>query len=108
MLIESGETFDNGRLAIPIEEILSSKGRIKIIRMLLKNGELNISEIVKLTKLNHNSVVQHLDLLKRAGFVYEKDFGRIRIYHIRNENLIVKAMRSLISLWSPQRMEIDK
>jgi DNA-binding transcriptional ArsR family regulator len=95
-------------MSIPIEEILSSKGRIRIIRMLLGKSELNISEIVKLTKLNHYSVVQHLDLLKRAGFVYEKNFGRIRIYSIRNESLIVKAMRSFISLWGPTRMEIDK
>ena len=108
MLIESGKTLDGDNMDIPIEEILSSKGRIRIIRMLLKKGELNISEIVKLTKLNHNSVVQHLDLLKRAGFVYEKNFGRIRIYNIRNESLIVKAMRSFISLWGSQRMEIDK
>jgi DNA-binding transcriptional ArsR family regulator len=108
MSIESGEKLDSDVTCVPIEEILSSKGRIRIIRMLLRKGELNISEIVKLTKLNHNSVVQHLDLLKRAGFVYEKDFGRIRIYRIRNESLIVKAMRSFISLWGPQRMEIDK
>jgi len=90
---------------VPVEEILSSKGRIRIINMLLKNEELNVSEIVRLTRLNHNSVVQHLDLLKRAGLVHEKDFGRIRIYSIRNENLIVKAIKSFISLWNPIKTE---
>ncbi|WXG43124.1 MAG: ArsR family transcriptional regulator [Promethearchaeati archaeon SRVP18_Atabeyarchaeia-1] len=108
MLIESGKTFDRSEINVPIEEILSSKGRIKIMRMLLRRGELNISEIVKLTKLNHNSVVQHLELLKRAGFVDEKNFGRIRIYSVRNESLLVKAMRSFVSLWGPPRTEINK
>jgi DNA-binding transcriptional ArsR family regulator len=101
MLIEPGKTLSSSSMNIPIEEILASKGRIRIIRMLLRSDELNISEIVKLTKLNHNSVVQHLDLLKRAGFVTEKNFGRIRIYSVRNESLIAKTMRSLISLWGP-------
>jgi len=108
MLVESEDPLTEGRTSIPVEEILSSKGRIKIIKTLLKSCELSISEIVKLTRLNHNSVEQHLDLLKRAGLVCEKDFGRIRIYSIRNESLIAKAIRSFISLWEPARTEINK
>lgn len=108
MLPEIDQTRNKKTTIVPVEEILSSKGRIRIINMLLKNGELNVSEIVRLTRLNHNSVVQHLDLLKRAGLVHEKDFGRIRIYRIRNENLIVKAMKSFISLWNPVKTEINK
>jgi DNA-binding transcriptional ArsR family regulator len=108
MLSETDQTRERRAAVVPVEEILSSRGRIRIINMLLKNGELNVSEIVRLTRLNHNSVVQHLDLLKRAGLVREKDFGRIRIYRIRNENLIVKAMKSFISLWNPVKTEINK
>ena len=108
MLSETDEIRDKGAIIVPVEEILSSKGRIRIINMLLKNEELNVSEIVRLTRLNHNSVLQHLDLLKRAGLVHEKDFGRIRIYSIRSENLIVKAMKSFISLWNPISTEINK
>ncbi|WXG45763.1 MAG: winged helix-turn-helix domain-containing protein [Candidatus Atabeyarchaeum deiterrae] len=108
MFVGSERILDNRNMTIPVEEILSSRGRIRIIKMLLKNDELCISEIVRLTRLNHNSVVQHLDLLKHAGFVYEKKFGRIRIYSIRNESLIVKAMKSFISLWGFSKMEIHK
>jgi DNA-binding transcriptional ArsR family regulator len=108
MLLKADEIHNKQNIPVPVEEILSSKGRIRIIRMLLKNEELNVSKIVRLSRLNHNSVVHHLDLLKRAGLVLEKDFGRIRIYSIRNENLIVKAMKSFISLWNPTKTEIDK
>jgi DNA-binding transcriptional ArsR family regulator len=108
MLLKTDEIHNKQNIPVPVEEILSSKGRIRIIRMLLKNGELNVSKIVRLSRLNHNSVVHHLDLLKRAGLVHEKDFGRIRIYRIRNENLIVKAMKSFISLWNPTKTEINK
>jgi DNA-binding transcriptional ArsR family regulator len=108
MLPETDQIRERRAGVVPVEEIFSSRGRIRIINMLLKNGELNVSEIVRLTRLNHNSVVQHLDLLKLAGLVREKDFGRIRIYSIRNENLIVKAMKSFISLWNPVKTEINK
>jgi DNA-binding transcriptional ArsR family regulator len=108
VIVKPDSPFNKRRTPIPVEEILSSKGRIKIIKTLLKNCELSISEIVRLTRLNHNSVEQHLNLLKRAGLVCEKDFGRIRIYSIRNECLVVKAMRSFVSLWDPARTEINK
>jgi DNA-binding transcriptional ArsR family regulator len=108
MSLKTDEIHNKQNVTVPIEEILSSKGRIRIIRMLLKNDELNVSMIARLTRLNHNSVVRHLDLLKRAGLVHEKDFGRIRIYSIRNETLIVKAMKSFISLWNPAKTEINK
>jgi DNA-binding transcriptional ArsR family regulator len=108
MLAKPDRPLAERRTSIPVEEILSSKGRVKIIKTLLKNSELSISEIVKLTRLNHNSVEQHLNLLKHAGLVCEKNFGRIRIYSIRNENLVVKAMRSFVSLWDPARTEINK
>jgi DNA-binding transcriptional ArsR family regulator len=108
MQTETDPVRNKRTTSVPVEEILSSKGRIRIINMLLKNGELNVSEIVRLTRLNHNSVVQHLDMLKRAGLVREKDFGRIRIYRIRSENLIVKAMKSFISLWNPIKTEVNK
>jgi len=108
MLVKPEGLLTKRRISIPVEEILSSKGRIKIIKTLLKNCELSISEIVRLTRLNHNSVEQHLDLLKHAGLVCEKNFGRIRIYSIRNESLVAKAIRSFVSLWDLTRTEINK
>jgi len=108
MLVKTENPLTKRRTSIPIEEVLSSKGRVRIIETLLKNSELSISEIVRLTRLNHNAVEQHLDLLKHAGLVCEKNFGRIRIYSVRNESLVVKAMRSFISLLDPARTEINK
>nr|MDO8100307.1 winged helix-turn-helix domain-containing protein [Candidatus Njordarchaeota archaeon] len=108
MLVDPEGLLTKRRMSVPVEEILSSKGRIKIIKILLKNCELSISEIVRLTRLNHNSVEQHLDLLKHAGLICEKNFGRIRIYSIRNESLVAKAIRSFVSLWDPTRTEINK
>jgi len=82
----------------PIEEVLSSKGKIKILKILTLFGELNISEIVRKAQLNHATVTQHLDYFKSIGIVQEKAFGRIKIYHL-TEDIKVRVIRELIEFW---------
>jgi DNA-binding transcriptional ArsR family regulator len=53
---------------ISIEEIFSSKGRVKIIKILVEEGELNISEIGRRASLNHNTTLQHLNFLIETGY----------------------------------------
>jgi DNA-binding transcriptional ArsR family regulator len=42
------------------EEILGSKGRIRVLEVLTESGELNISEVSRRTGLNYTSVERHL------------------------------------------------
>ena len=82
----------------PIEEVLSSKGKIKILKILTLCKELNISEIVRRAQLNHATVTQHLDYFKNVGIVAEKVFGRIKIY-LLTEDIKVRVIRDLIEFW---------
>ncbi|MHA1229941.1 MAG: ArsR family transcriptional regulator [Candidatus Helarchaeota archaeon] len=82
-----------------IEDIFASKGRVKIIKILVKEEELNISEIVERSKLNHKSTFNHLKFLTEAGILQEKIYGRIRIYRIRIEDYRVKAIKHMIEVW---------
>jgi len=84
---------------VNIEDIFSSRGRTKIIKLLALRDELNISKIVKLTGLNHLSVKTHLFFFKEIDFVQEKIFGRIKIYRFKTENLKAKALKNLITFW---------
>jgi len=84
---------------VNIEDIFSSRGRTKIIKLLALRDELNISKIVDLTGLNHLSVKTHLFFFKEINFVQEKKFGRIRIYRFKTENLKAKALKNLIQFW---------
>jgi DNA-binding transcriptional ArsR family regulator len=84
---------------IPVELLFSSRGRIKIIRLLAECGELNISEIARRTQLNHSTTRRHLQFLEHAKLVQEKTFGRIRIYRYKIENLRALALRRFIELW---------
>lgn len=81
------------------EDVLSTKGRVKILKALAKNSELNISRIVENTGVNYKIAKKHLDFLVSIEFVQEKCFGRIKIYRYRVENQNAKALLNLINLW---------
>ncbi|MBD3159666.1 MAG: ArsR family transcriptional regulator [Candidatus Lokiarchaeota archaeon] len=83
----------------PIEEVFSSKGRMKIIKELALSQELNISELCKRVSLNHSTTKSHLEALMDADLVEEKVFGRIKIYRYRIEDLRARSIKNLIDLW---------
>jgi DNA-binding transcriptional ArsR family regulator len=85
-----------------VEEIFSSKGRVKILRLLVEIGELNISEIARRAGLNYATTNQHLNILEKAGLVLHKSFGRIRIYRLNQGNGYAEAIRTLIEGWEHQ------
>lgn len=82
-----------------IEDVLSSKGRILILKTLAEMEELNISAIAKIANLNHSTTTQHLEFLTKAGLVQEKRFGRIKIFRFRIENLKARSLKKLFEIW---------
>jgi predicted transcriptional regulator len=82
-----------------IEDVLSSKGRIKILKELAIASELNISELCRRVGLNHSSTKMHLKVLIKSGLIEEKTFGRIKIYRYRTEDLRARSLKNLIDIW---------
>ena len=82
-----------------IEEVLSSKGRIMILKILAEMEELNISAIARVANLNHSTASQHLNFLTKAGLVQEKRFGRIKIFRFCSENLKARSLKKLFEIW---------
>jgi predicted transcriptional regulator len=82
-----------------IETVFSSKGRVKILKILVEIGELNISEIARRAKLNYTTTNQHLQILEISGIVRHKNFGRIRIFRFNNDNPRAKSIKELIEEW---------
>lgn len=82
-----------------IEELLGSKARLKILKTLALNEELNISLIISKTKLNHANVLKHLNFLKSVNLIQEKKFGRIRIYRYKTENIKARSLKNFIEIW---------
>ena len=82
-----------------IEDLLGSRARVKILKILAENNELNISSIIKKTNLNHKNVLNHLNYLKSLNLVQEKNFGRIRIFRYKIENIKAKSFKKFINIW---------
>ncbi len=82
-----------------IEDILGSRAKVRILKTLAVNNELSISQIIKNTRLNHSSVITHLNHLELLDLVQEKNFGRIKIFRYKNENLKAKSLKKFIEIW---------
>ena len=82
-----------------IEDVLGSRAKIKILKTLAENNELSITQIIRNTRLNHSSVTIHLNHLKLLNLVQEKNFGRIKIFRYKNENLKAKSLKKFIEIW---------
>ncbi|MEJ2243138.1 MAG: winged helix-turn-helix domain-containing protein [Candidatus Bathyarchaeota archaeon] len=86
-----------------IEDVFSSKGRVKILRILSEIGELNISEIARRAGLNYTTTNQHLNLLENNKLVRHKTFGRIRIFRYNDENRRALMIRDLMENWEKKK-----
>ena len=85
-----------------IEDLLGSKVRVRIFRILALNGELTTSLIIKKTQVNHASVIKHLKYLESINFVQEKKFGRIRIYRYKIENKKARSFKEFLKIFEAE------
>jgi DNA-binding transcriptional ArsR family regulator len=81
-----------------IEEVFSSKSRMKILKLIYQLGQLNVSDVARRLKLNFSSTSEHLKILKAEGILEERTYGRVRMYRF-SENPKAKATVELIEAW---------
>lgn len=83
-----------------IEDVFSSRGRVKIMRILVEIGELNISEIARRAGLNYATTNQHLEALQNYGLIQHKKFGRIRIFRFNEANSQAILIKEMMEAWA--------
>lgn len=89
----------NNKNYFKFEENFGSKARLKILKILVLNTEQSISQIIKGTKLNHSCVRKHLNVLKSLNIIQEKNFGRIKIFRFKTENIKARSLKNFIEIW---------
>lgn len=82
-----------------VEYVFSSRLRIKILKILVQMGELNVSEIARRLGVNYNTTNAHLKILEDEGILQHKVFGRIRLYRINEHSRKARAVQNLIEVW---------
>jgi predicted transcriptional regulator len=85
--------------ALEVEEVFSSKPRMKILKLLARLGTLNVSEIAKRIGLNYSATNDHLRVLETEGVLVERTYGRIRMYRFNEGSAKAKAVQALIEAW---------
>jgi DNA-binding transcriptional ArsR family regulator len=82
-----------------VEDVFSSRLRVKILKILVQVGELNVSGIARRLSVNYNTTSKHLKVLEDEDILQHKIFGRIRLYRLNERSPKANAIRNLIEVW---------
>ena len=82
-----------------LEEVFSSKSRMKILKVIYQLGQLNVSDVARRLKLNFASTSEHLKVLESEGILQERTYGRVRMYRLDEGSAKAKAVVALIEAW---------
>jgi predicted transcriptional regulator len=82
-----------------LEDVFSSRLRMKILKLLDKMRELNVSEIAHRLDVNYVVTTKHLNVLEQEDMIRHKMFGRIRLYRLNENSPKTKAVQNLIETW---------
>ena len=86
-----------------LEEVLSSKSRMKILKLIYQLGQLNVSDVARRLKLNFASTSKHLKLLESEGILQERTYGRVRMYRFNESSAKAKAVQNLLDVWEKSK-----
>jgi predicted transcriptional regulator len=82
-----------------LEEIFSSKLRMKILVLIYDLGSLNVSDIARRLNTNFASTARNLRILEAEGILQELAYGRVRMYRFNESSVKAKVVRNLIETW---------
>jgi DNA-binding transcriptional ArsR family regulator len=93
----------------PIEDVLCSKTRITIIKLLNDLGQLNVSDIAQRLGSNYAHALRNLTILQESDLVTQLRSGRTKYFRLNGESLKVRAVQKLLDVWSGEiQNEQDK
>ncbi len=81
-----------------LEEVFSSKPRMRILKLIYTLGSLNVSDIARRVNMNYAATAEHLKILASEGILQERTYGRVRMYRF-NDSAKAKAVAALIEAW---------
>jgi DNA-binding transcriptional ArsR family regulator len=76
-----------------LEDIFSSKGRVRVLRALVEEGQMHISHLSRRTNMNHSSVDRHCRRLKELMLIREKRYGKIRVFEVDFQEFEIKLKK---------------
>ncbi|MCW4051249.1 MAG: winged helix-turn-helix domain-containing protein [Candidatus Bathyarchaeota archaeon] len=62
-----------------VTDALTHRGRVRVLDIILMEGEVNISHLARKAGMDHNATSGHVDSLVELGLVRERRVGRERV-----------------------------
>lgn len=72
---------------------------MKILKLIARLGELNVSDVARRIGVNFTSTSKHLRVLEEEGILQQRTYGRIRMYRFNQASAKAKAVQDLIETW---------
>jgi DNA-binding transcriptional ArsR family regulator len=86
-----------------LEEVFSSKYRMKILKLIYSLGSLNVSDIARRINTNFRTTSGHLNVLEAEGILQVRIYGRVRMYRLNEGSAKAKAVQNLIEVWEQNK-----
>ena len=83
----------------PLEDVFCSKTRIKILKLLIDLGQLNVSEIAERLGSNYAHALTNLTVLEDNGVLRQLRSGRTKYYRLNEGCLKVSVFKQVILAW---------
>ncbi|MFZ8849296.1 MAG: hypothetical protein ACO2OV_03550 [Thermoproteota archaeon] len=81
-----------------IENLLGSKWKIRVLKKIIEEKEVNISNLAKETSSNFKKVEQYLKLLNELEIIREKRLGKIRLIIVNEKSPIFSNLERMFKL----------
>ncbi len=75
---------------------------MKILKLVHRLGELNVSAVARRIGVNFTTTSRHLKLLEQEGILTQRTYGRIRMYRFNPSSAKAKAVVNLIEVWEKE------
>jgi len=82
-----------------VEDVFSSRIRVRILKILAQTDGLDDSEIVRRLDVSHETIDRHLKTLEEESLIQHKVSGRTRLYRINEHPVKAKAVQNLMEVW---------
>jgi DNA-binding MarR family transcriptional regulator len=80
-----------------LDRILSSPGRIRVLRVILSYGQINITRLAREASIHHQLASKYVEELVEEGIVVVRRIGRLRIIEVRHDNPKIALLRELLA-----------
>jgi len=88
--------------------MLADATRLAILRLLIKEGEKNVSEVVSATGRNQANISKHLKQLAEAGLVARRKEG-LQVFYRLNDPMVEKLCNLVCeSIYREMQDEVDQ